>query len=512
MKQSGKRIRKTRLFVAQTDTRGKVKLEYKSTSTPDLAVLRAATSALVHRNADEDDPEQQIVQENDDETCAFLSAPYTSPDGSSPPVVRMHAVAAEFMGYKYGIPITGVNGLQFSPYSHHTHRKNTLSKLETATSKFQFNIYDGGVVEWVKMKGKEVVAVVLILIWVDDWVYTGVKWAVRECRALLKSSFKFQGMQPIEGPDKRQIEFLKIRIMHCVSENWVIWDQSSYAGEVGKGFAGGAPPVYAPLEWVITDQDDQDDKKREKTGTAEEAAMRTTMLQFAGKAQQLRLSRPDVKYACSVLSSHASRPSIEALNALGKVARYLKVPKVLKFSTSSDSPHRPKDLTIAVECDADFSGRKYARSGYNVFVGSNPVEWGSETQTIRTTNPHESEMVAGCDGLKSAQGVQNVLGSLSFFQLYSPKVIDEAIQVLQDSGSNVKLNNGEGVSKRSRSMEARYLFVKGAVISGSAESTHIPRKYNTADIHTHPLHRSRFKVLCELLNVVELDNSHKLEC
>ncbi|KAM2405008.1 hypothetical protein ACFXTH_032271 [Malus domestica] len=110
---------------------------------------------------------------------------------------------------------------------------------------------------------------------------------------------------------------------------------------------------------------------------------------LVGKLIYLTITRPDISHSVIIASQFMHSPTIEHLNLVKRILRYL------KGSVGRGMLMAKNDNTqIMGYCNADWAGNTLDRkstTGYCTFVGGNLVTWKSKKQTVIARSNAEAE-------------------------------------------------------------------------------------------------------------------------
>ncbi|KAB2607912.1 hypothetical protein D8674_011080 [Pyrus ussuriensis x Pyrus communis] len=110
---------------------------------------------------------------------------------------------------------------------------------------------------------------------------------------------------------------------------------------------------------------------------------------LVGKLIYLTITRPDISHSVSIASQFMHSPTIEHLNLVKRILRYLKgsVGRGILMAKNDNTQ-------IMGYCDADWAGNAIdnkSTTGYCTFVGGNLVTWKSKKQTVIARSSAEAE-------------------------------------------------------------------------------------------------------------------------
>ncbi|EXC26652.1 Bifunctional phosphatase IMPL2 [Morus notabilis] len=123
--------------------------------------------------------------------------------------------------------------------------------------------------------------------------------------------------------------------------------------------------------------------------TDELAADKGQYQRLVGKLIYLTHTRPDINFAVSLVSQFMGNPSIDHMEAVNRILRYLKKDpgKGLMF-------RKTVNRTLEIYTDADWAGSPSDRrstSGYCSFIWGNLVTWRCKKQTVVVRSSAEAE-------------------------------------------------------------------------------------------------------------------------
>lgn len=129
------------------------------------------------------------------------------------------------------------------------------------------------------------------------------------------------------------------------------------------------------------------------------------------------VGRPDIAYAVSVVSQFMHAPTVEHMNVVYRILRYLNICpcpcKGLLFSKNGK-------LDVEGYIDSGWAGDQTtirSTSGYFTFVGGNLVTWRSKKQKVVARSSAEAEFRGMAHGLCELLWIKNVLKDLGIKHL-----------------------------------------------------------------------------------------------
>ena len=204
---------------------------------------------------------------------------------------------------------------------------------------------------------------------------------------------------------------------------------------------------------------------------------------LVGKLQWLSYTRPDMAYSIKELARAIQQPSIKDQKKLKHCIRYLAGTSNYKFSirptikiNSRDST--PLDLNIFV--DSDWAGCHQTRkstTGFIIQFLGTTIHFGSRTQAVVALSSAEAEFYAIGTGTQEGLYIRNFLQEA----LVNHKII---IKINTDSTAGKSMATRQGVSKRAKHIELKFMFIQQLVQDGIISIHKVPTKDNLADILT----------------------------
>ena len=203
---------------------------------------------------------------------------------------------------------------------------------------------------------------------------------------------------------------------------------------------------------------------------------RSVVAAFNHAAVQTRL---DLKLPVSVLSKHFNRPKIEHFEAMLYLIRYVKhtFEHRIEFSVENDV----NDRQVQVHCDAscaDCLDTRASRSGHVIKFAKGPLMWQSKLQKgVKPANSTaKAELNAATACVKDVNCVSSMLMEMGQRFRMPTAMVDE------DDQAVIKMVQNRWTSKRSKSYDVKYFWLRALVQAGKIEFQHV----GTADQHADP--------------------------
>lgn len=144
-------------------------------------------------------------------------------------------------------------------------------------------------------------------------------------------------------------------------------------------------------------------------------------------------------------------------------------------------------------------------TGYAFFLANGIVTWSSQLQKHVTLSTTESEYVAAAAAAKEAMWLRKLVSNIEGTSL-------NTTTLYVDNQSAIKLARNPEFHKRSKHIDVRYHYLRERVSEGDIHVMYVPTETQRADVFTKPLSKDRFKLLCSMLGLENLDALKRREC
>ena len=205
---------------------------------------------------------------------------------------------------------------------------------------------------------------------------------------------------------------------------------------------------------------------------------------LVGRLIYLTHTRPDVAYAVSVVSQFMHNPSVDHMDAVVRILRYLKSApgRGVMFSKHSSI------LEVCGFTDADWAGNitdRRSTSGYFTFVGGNLVTWKSKKQKVVARSSAEAEYRGMAHGVCELLWLKNVLQDLGV----KPKC---AMQLYCDNKAAIDISQNPVQHDRTKHVEVDRHFIKEKLDAKIISFPFVPTEEQLADILTKGVSKKAF--------------------
>ncbi|KAL0374304.1 UNVERIFIED_CONTAM: Retrovirus-related Pol polyprotein from transposon RE1 [Sesamum radiatum] len=209
--------------------------------------------------------------------------------------------------------------------------------------------------------------------------------------------------------------------------------------------------------------------------------------------QTIKVTRPDIMYATSVLSRFMNMPTESHLKAAKRILRYIQ-------STLSFGVFYMKCSTLKLLgfTDSDWAGSlddSKSTSGYCFTLGSDVICWSSKKQGSIAQSTAEAEYIVASVAVNQALWLRKILDALKFKQSC-------ATEILCDNEPAVAMVKNPIFYEKSKHIKIKYHAVREAEREGEVLLLHCPTEEQVADIFTKRLQKNIFEELRNKLGVV----------
>jgi hypothetical protein len=198
------------------------------------------------------------------------------------------------------------------------------------------------------------------------------------------------------------------------------------------------------------------------------------------------VTRPDITYAVSRLTSVVNGPSEKAWTAIKRLLRYLRGTVETGLMYGGSEP-------LQGYSDANWAEGESvkATTGIIFTMNSGPIHWYSRRQTIVALSTCETEYIAASTATQDAAWigphVQELLG------IKKGEEKPAAVPIRVDNQGAIALAKRDGWNRRTRHMNVRYQHVQQALRDGSIRMEYVASEEQLADDLTKALKTELFE-------------------
>ncbi|KAI5318095.1 hypothetical protein L3X38_037803 [Prunus dulcis] len=322
---------------------------------------------------------------------------------------------------------------------------------------------------------KTEVAVVILLLYVDDIIITGSDPSlVTSVIQALSEVFELKDLGKLKY-------FLGLEVQYH-SGGKIFVNQAKYARDlIKKASMDTCKPCSTPSKphhQVLKDE-----------GTP--LPNPTLFRSIVGALQYLTFTRPDIAFAVNTVCQFMHSPTDVHLSLVKRIIRYLQ--GTLQFGVTFSLG----SMVLSGYCDADWAGDPNtcrSTTGYVVFLGSNPISWSSKKQASVSRSSTEAEYRALAHCAADISWIRQVLCDLHM-------IVPEAPLLHSDNLSALALSANPIFHSRIKHLDVDFHFIRERVQSKDLIVQYVPTDEQVADILTKGLHSPIFIKHCSNLSL-----------
>ena len=232
--------------------------------------------------------------------------------------------------------------------------------------------------------------------------------------------------------------------------------------------------------------------------TEENKELETLCRSMVGKLIYIATcTRPDIAYAVNLVSRYQSRPTIELVQAIKRIFRYLRGTSTLGLQYVNDTDAARMEIYTDSDYAGDLEDRK-STSGQVIQFYGNTISWSVRKQRSVTMSTAEAEYLALSFATTSFYGWKNCLSELG--EDPTPATIwcdsSAAIAIAQTNES-----------RRTRHIDVAYHNTRDAIKKGDVIIRKIDSKRQLADIMTKNTTKEIFVSIRDSLSIIDTANS-----
>lgn len=218
-------------------------------------------------------------------------------------------------------------------------------------------------------------------------------------------------------------------------------------------------------------------------------------LQFAQAA-----CRPDIAYACNVLSRFTRDPGRAHWNALVHLLRYIVGSKDLGIVYTASALGGDIPVTYA---DADYAScldTRRSTSGILTMFAGGPTFWSSKRQDVVALSTTEAEYISMSKGAQQTKWVHQFLS-----EVHHPAPLPALLR--SDNRSALTIAENPKFHSRVKHIDIRYHYLRDEVEKKNLEVRYVPSEENVADILTKSLGATLHRRQVELMGMRPCDTA-----
>jgi hypothetical protein len=205
-------------------------------------------------------------------------------------------------------------------------------------------------------------------------------------------------------------------------------------------------------------------------------------------------TRLDIAHAVNQAARHQEQPTVEDVNAVRRIFRYIhSTPQVGLLYSGGSSPQQGSVVLTAFS-DSDWSDdRDQGRSttGYVLKMSGAAVSWVSQRQPCVALSSTEAEYVAASEACREVMWFRKFLAEVECAQEY-PTLLSI------DNQTTLRMVFDEGGHSRRKHIDVKHHYIRERAQQQFVSVAWVSTTDQQADILTKPLVRERFKFLRDL--------------
>jgi hypothetical protein len=329
---------------------------------------------------------------------------------------------------------------------------------------------------------------VILVTYVDDMLITGPDITeINKVKEALKKEFEMDDLGPVNY-------FLGVRIVRNRANRSIALIQDAYISKVLKKYGmENCKPAATPMETGALNA------MVANTGQA----TKTEILEYQSRIGSLTYlatqTRPDIAFACSVLSRFLVNPSKDHMNSAGRVLRYIAGTKTLAIVYGGTAIQDPDNGELHGYSDSDFAGDieyRKSTSGYVFFFAGGVISCQSKRQTVTALSTTEAEYYALYKAVMEAAWLRYV-----YKELHWKSKDVKSVKIYGDNQGSLQLSQNPELHQRTKHIDVKYHYIREERIKGVIRLWYCPTKDMAADGLTKPLAGPNHKEFIRLLHL-----------
>lgn len=227
-------------------------------------------------------------------------------------------------------------------------------------------------------------------------------------------------------------------------------------------------------------------------------AVDSTMFKsLVGGLRYLVHTRPDISYAVGMVSRFMERPTVQHLNAVKRILRYVNGTKEYGLVYTENFGNH----LLSGYSDSDLRGSvndRKSTGGMAFYLSDSLITWVSQKQRCVALSTCEAEFIAATAAACQGIWLRNLLNRIL-------DVNTGPVVIYVDNRSAIDLAKNPVFHGRSKHIDFRFHFIRECVENGEVIIKHIATEEQRADILTKALGTAKFEKMRALLGVKKLD-------
>ncbi|MCO5600644.1 hypothetical protein L7F22_054759 [Adiantum nelumboides] len=210
-------------------------------------------------------------------------------------------------------------------------------------------------------------------------------------------------------------------------------------------------------------------------------------------------TRPDICFATNLLSRYMKAPSLQHIQHLKRLMRYLQHTKDYGICFYATHP-LPTPFLFGYS-DADWGGDQetlQSTSGFVYLLARGSISWQSKKQDRVTLSSTEAEYVAMTLALKEGIWLKHLLMETTLFA-------NQPLRLLCDNMSAIMLARNLKHSEKTKHIAMKLQFIRELIQEGTIELTHVRSDQQLADFLTKSIPKAKHLESCQQLGICNLN-------
>ncbi|MCO5596800.1 hypothetical protein L7F22_050870 [Adiantum nelumboides] len=217
-------------------------------------------------------------------------------------------------------------------------------------------------------------------------------------------------------------------------------------------------------------------------------------------------TRPDICFATNLLSSYMKAPSLQHIQHLKRLLRYLQHTK--NYGICFYATHPLPTPFLFGYSNADWGGDQetlQSISGFVYLLARGSISWQSKKQDQVTLSSTEAEYVAMTLALKEGIWLKHLLMETTLFA-------NQPLRLLCDNMSAIMLARNLKHSEKIKHIAMKLQFIRELIQEGTIELTHVRSDQQLADFLTKSIPKAKHLESCQQLGICNLNYQLRRMC
>ena len=312
--------------------------------------------------------------------------------------------------------------------------------------------------------------------YVDDLVISGSAQMVKDFIVMIQEEFTLKHVNFLTS--ENSVEFLGRTIKRLKNGNITMEFSQKFIDELLKIFevTGKVTTTGLKLQALPEDQKVQCDR-----------VIHQKYRSAVGKLLWMAQLRDDLKYPVKELSRSLINPQDQDIKNLIHLLKYVNQTRDFVFVMEPQLPVRNQEGKFPVQIvsysDSDWAGCQKSRrstSGSLISVFNVNIQSTSRTQASIAHSSAESELYAMTQASVESLAIKN------FIQEFSSAILSASVSIViqTDSSAGKSMASRLGISRRSKHIELKYLWIQDEIKEGKLELKKVGTHFNPSDVLT----------------------------